>query len=117
MVMGRTYIHTLGDCKKHGLVLEITCLRCRRAVYRTPNELIGFQTRCGLVLRGTQYLDLLGPAMRCKGGKGSIGCGAKGARIRAVWPHELKVPAGVPVIAFLNGDDRERKRLIRIARG
>ncbi|WP_277753722.1 hypothetical protein [Sphingomonas oligophenolica] len=27
------------------------------------------------------------------------------------------LPKGVPVMAWLNGDDRERKRLVRIARG
>ena len=115
--MGRTYVRTLGDCNQHGLVIEIVCSRCGRAVYRAPADLIGYTTLAGYKIRPHMHVEMLGPVLRCKGGAGSIGCGGKGARIRAVWPHELKVPAGVPALAFLNADDRERKRLIRIARG
>jgi len=115
--VGRTYVQTLGDCRKHGLIIEITCQKCMRQAYLLADDLIGLTSRMGWTIRAHQYLDLLQPVLRCKGGRGSFGCGGKGARVRAVWPHELKVPAGVPAIAFLNADDRERKRLIRIARG
>jgi hypothetical protein len=27
--MSRTYTHTLDDCEKHDLMLEIACVRCR----------------------------------------------------------------------------------------
>lgn len=115
--MGRTYVRTLGDCEKHGLVLEITCDRCGRQAYLNGHDLIGLTSRLGWQIRREQHIDLLGPVLRCKGGRGTFGCGGKGAKVRAVWPHELKVPAGVPAVAFLNADDRERRRLIRIARG
>lgn len=42
-------------------------------------------------------------------------CGRRGARVAVV--IDPPVPKGVPVIDFLRADDRERKRLIRIARG
>lgn len=42
-------------------------------------------------------------------------CGRKGARVDVV--IDPPVPKGVAVIEFLRADDRERKRLIRIARG
>ena len=115
--MGRTYVRTLGDCQKHGLIVEITCKHCGRQAYLAPPDLIGLTSRLGWTIRSYQDLDMLMPVMRCKGGRGSFGCGGKGATVRAVWPHELKVPAGVPAIAFLNANDRERKRLIRKARG
>jgi hypothetical protein len=115
--VGRVYIRTFADCNKHGLVLKITCSRCRRAVYRHAADLVGIKTPAGREIRGHHELEDVAPAMRCRGGKGSIGCGGKGAVIRACWPHELKVPAGVPLLPFLNADDRERKRLIRVARG
>lgn len=115
--MGRVFVHTFGDADKHGLVLEITCSSCGRAVYRHPSDLVGFETRTGRRIRRHHEMNDVAPIMRCRGGKGSIGCGGKGAVIRACWPHELKIPAGVPLLPFLNGDDRERKRLIRIARG
>ena len=41
----------------------------------------------------------------------------EGATIRDLWPDDQRVPAGVPVLAFLNADDRERERMIRKARG
>ncbi len=115
--MGRTYISTLADCRRHGPIIEITYHHCGRQAYLHADDLIGLTSRMGWTIREHQYLDLLQTVLRCNGGRGTFGCERKGAKVRAVWPHELKVPAGVPAVAFLNADDRERKRLIRIARG
>ena len=115
--MGRTYVRTFGECDKHGLVIEITCTRCQRVAYASAYQMIGITTRSGFKILASTLIETIGPLLRCRGGKGAIGCQAKGARIAPLWPHELKVPAGVPVLPFLNADERERNRLIRIARG
>lgn len=115
--MGRTYLRTLGDCEKHSVVIQITCRACERVIYASPNQLIGIKRGRVEFLRGT-YLEQIEPFMRCIGGSGHAGCGAKGARLAPLWPHEVPgLPRGVPVLQFLTADDRERRRLIRVARG
>ena len=114
--MGRVYLSTLGDCEKHGVVLEIACTACGRVVYAAPDRLIGLTAGAAQFIRATD-LAAVEPFLRCRGGSAQVGCGKKVARMRPLWPHEVPgLPKGVPVIAWLNGDDRERKRLVRIAR-
>ncbi|MCU6454366.1 hypothetical protein LPN01_09765 [Sphingomonas sp. A2-49] len=115
--MGRIYVLTLGDAAKRGLILEIACLRCARVIYRHPTDFLGMKTPAGREIRSHIYIEELGTMFRCRGAAGARGCGAKGARVVPRWKTELKVPAGVPLLPFLNADDRERKRMIRAARG
>ena len=114
--MGRVYLTTLGDCEKHGVVLEIACPACGRVIYAAPDRLIGMTAGAARFIRATE-LAAIEPYLRCRGGSAQVGCGKKGARMRPLWPHEVPgLPKGVPVMAWLNGDDRERKRLVRMAR-
>jgi hypothetical protein len=99
-------LHTLSDCEKHGAMLLVTC-GCGREVWKAPGEFM--RPRPGVrKLRGWVAIDQLGLVLRCR-------CGRKGTRVTV--SIDYRVPAGVPVAAFLNADDRERKRMIRIARG
>ena len=115
--MGRIYIRTFADCAKHGMILEITCPRCMRVVYRRPDDIVGIKTPGGHQVRSHHDIEEVARAMRCRGEFGRKGCGAKGARLAALRSSELKVPAGVPLLPYLNANERERTRLVRIARG
>ncbi len=115
--MGRKYLRDIGDCVKFGVVLEVTCPGCGKVCYLGALELIGTTIATGTIRNWTK-LGEIEPKLRCRGRPGAMwGCGYKGAKIRDLWPDEHRVPAGVPVIAFLNADDRERERMIRKARG
>lgn len=115
--MGRSFVHTLGDCAEYHLVVEIVCGGCGRAVYRAATELIGLTVRGSFVIPPEMPLAMLGTVLRCRGAGYSTGCGAKEAKARALRPRELGIPPGVDPLAFLNADDRERRRLVRLARG
>jgi hypothetical protein len=99
-------LRKLSDCEKHGAMLEVVC-GCGRQVWKAPGEFM--RPPPGVKkLRGWVEIADLGSRLRCR-------CGRKGARVNI--SIDYRVPAGVPVAAFLNADDRERKRMIRIARG
>ena len=115
--MGRTYLRTLGDCEKHGVVLSITCRACQRVAYVAPGFLIGLRSATAGGAREMR-LDRFEHRMLCRGSNGEVGCGHRGARMKPLWPHEIPgVPKGVPVLPWLHADDRERQRMIRHARG
>lgn len=116
--MGRTYLRTLSECRKHGTVFEIRCPACSRVIYSAPDRLSGVKLSSGDTIREHAYVEQIEPLLRCRGGAGTAGCGHKGAYVRVLWPHEVPgIPKGVPIIEWLNGDDRERMRLVRQARG
>ncbi|SFP62289.1 hypothetical protein [Sphingomonas rubra] len=116
--MGRTYLHTLGNCDDKGAILAIKCGRCGRVVYVAPNALLRRAGRAQGHFLASAYLTAVERVLVCRGGQGTPGCGAKSAGIHAVWDHEIPgVPKGVPPLLWLNADDRERKRLVRQARG
>ena len=115
--VGRKYLRDIGDCVKFGVVLEVTCPGCGKVRYLGALDLIGTTIATGTIRNWTK-LGEIEPKLRCRGRPGAMwGCGHKGATIRDLWPDDQRVPAGVPVLAFLNADDRERERLIRKARG
>lgn len=100
-------LHTLADCQKHGAVLQILCA-CGRSTWKGTMDFTHPEDRRRAVY-GWVAIGDLAKRLRCRG------CGRRGAEIRVV--HSPAVPKGVPVIPFLNADDRERKRMIRNARG
>lgn len=53
-------------------------------------------------------IDRLALMLKCR-------CGRKGMVVQV--EHSPRVPAGIPTLPFLNADDRQRKRMIRVARG
>lgn len=112
--MGRTYLRTLGDCEHHGVVLKITCASCGREAFAAPSEFLAIGK--ARIKRHTRLNDLQATLV-CRGSQGVPGCGVRGAELRPLWAHEVPgIPAGVPVLPWLRADDRERKRLIRVAR-
>jgi hypothetical protein len=100
-------LRTLSDCQKHGAVLQVTC-RCGRLTWKGTMDFTHPPDRAKRV-HGWVEIEDLAKRLRCRG------CGHRAAEIRVV--HTPPVPKGVPVLPFLNADDRERKRMIRIARG
>jgi hypothetical protein len=115
--VGRKYLRCIGDCVRLGVVLEVTCPGCGKIRYLTADQLIGTKLATGTITPETR-LGEIEPKLRCRGRPGAMwGCGLKGGKIRDVWPDDHRVPAGVPVVPFLNADDRERERMIRKARG
>ncbi len=107
--MGRTYVCTLSDVSEKGLVLEIRC-PCGRVTWLAGVELVGRMVH-GRKVCGWHRWDDVGKHLRCKG------CNARGPDVAAKFPHEIGVPKGVPVLPYLLADDRERKRMVRSARG
>ncbi|AOW22730.1 hypothetical protein AVM11_03440 [Sphingomonas melonis TY] len=109
---------TIGDCARHGIVVEVTCRGCGRRRYFVPGCLLASRDPRRRSLRLNIDLQRLGTMMRCSGGNGHVGCNTRGASVRGIHPDFLpRTPAGVPAIAWLNANDRERRRLERIARG
>jgi len=99
-------LRTLSDCEKHRAMLEVVC-GCGRHVWKAPGEFL--RPPPGIrKLNGWLAVSELERMLRCR-------CGRKGARVNV--SIDYRVPAGVPVAAFLNADDRERKRMIRLTRG
>lgn len=116
-------IRTLLDAANARLCLQITCGGCgRRAIFRASE----FRTVC----RSNTELANLARRLRCKGLPGHVtGCGHRGAQILPIdWPPvdpapalpkpvALPAPAGVDAELWARADERERKRLLRNARG
>jgi hypothetical protein len=100
-------LHTLVDCQKHGAVLQVIC-DCGRSTWKGTMDFTYPEDRRYAVYGSVEIGDLA-KLLRCRG------CGRRGAQIRVVLAPP--VPKGVPVLPFLNADDRERKRMIRQARG
>jgi hypothetical protein len=99
-------LNTLSDCAKHGAVLLVTC-QCGRQVWKGARDF----THPGegiKAVRGWMPIDRLALMLKCR-------CGRKGMVVQI--EHSPRVPAGIPMLPFLNADDRQRKRMIRIARG
>lgn len=125
--MGYRPIRTIAQAHEHGLYVEVRCRHCGRTALFDPS---GFVT-----MRGMYQADAerVGWRMVCRGGVGEKpGCGAKGAEIRFVSyppapprgpkpkpivPDDAATPAGVDPDAWAAADERERKRLLRAARG
>jgi hypothetical protein len=118
-MMGYRRVDTLGDAMRYGAVIEVRCLRCQRVRYITPSCLHRPSKADRLRIRPNVDIVRIGRIMVCRGGDGAgIGCGHKGAATRPVMPDFLPpTPAGVDKVRWLNADDRERKRLVRAARG
>ena len=121
--MGYRPIKTCADAARHGFFLEITCGKCGRIGIFDPASFFG--TRWYSV-----GINRLAARMRCDGSPGGPqGCGARGATLRFVsWPPTppkieipkpvaTPAPRGVDQAAWDRADERERKRLIRQARG
>ncbi len=56
--MGRVYLITLGDCDKHGVVLEIACPACGRVIYAAPDRLIGMTAGSARLIRSTDLATI-----------------------------------------------------------
>lgn len=105
--MGYKSLHTLADCMKNGAVFQITC-GCGRLTWRGPYEFTHPTDRKTAIHSWIEVRDLK-RRLRCKG------CGRRNPDLQIV--IDPPVPKGVPVLPFLQADDRERKRMIRAARG
>jgi hypothetical protein len=115
--VGRVYLHTLEACSRKGVLLAVKCGACERVVYLPADRIIG-RTVGRRKITGAERLGDIEHLLVCRGGQGTAGCGAKAAGIRAVYDHEIPgIPKGIPPMIFLNADERERKRLVRKARG
>lgn len=107
--MGRIYISTLAEVAQRGVVLLVEC-PCGRKRWMGPADLIGRKVDGQMVRSYHNYADIA-RHLRCKV------CNRRGVSIRALYPSEIGVPQGVAVLPFLQADDRERKRMVRQARG
>jgi len=87
-------------------LLRIRC-GCGREVWKAPTEFTTPGSERPKV-RGHVEINDLAERLLCR-------CGRKGAAIAVV--IDPLVPPGVPALDFLRADDRERKRMIRMARG
>lgn len=111
-------VESVGEATRHGCVLEITCKRCGRQRWVMAACLQMPLRPDGVRVRHNTPIRRLGMMLVCRGGHGTgIGCQGKGATVRAVHQEMLPTPAGVPKVAWLNADERGRRRLEREARG
>lgn len=123
--MGSKSFRSMDDFARHGCAsITVVCDGCGRQVTFATAALLAFFTRRGL----TTTLPWAGRYFVCRGRRGIEGCGHRGARLLpSDWdgppdpgpptPLRERVPAGVDRDAWARADDRERKRLIRRARG
>ena len=121
--MGYRPIRTCSDAAGHGFYLEVTCPQCRRVAIFNPAEF--FVTKWF-----TRPVEQLAARMVCQGGPSSTsGCGWRGVSTRFITypptppsraipkPVATPAPKGIDQTAWDAADERERRRLIRIARG
>lgn len=124
--MGSKTFRCLEDFARHGCAAVIvTCNGCGREVSFATAELLAHWAR----RRMTTTLPWAGRYFVCRGRGDVLGCGHRGARLRpGSWnnpptppppptPRTERVPAGVDAAAWARADTRERKRLVRRARG
>lgn len=107
--MGRTYIRTLDDVDKKGLVLKAVC-ECGHIGWLGARWLYGKKLG-GKKITRWYTPEEAAPVLRCRV------CKRRGPKLMALHHQETGAPAGVPLLPFLQADDRERKRMIRQARG
>ena len=122
--MAHRRVHTLDDCARFGLTaVQVACDGCGRRVTFDTRDLIRFCREKGLPL----VLRWLGPKFVCRGRADIQGCGHRGATLTP-FLHDPNppgppigsgewVPLGVDRAAWAKATDRERKQLVRRARG
>jgi len=122
--MGYRPIRTIEDCNAHHLKLQVTCRNCGRVAVFEPHGFLAFGT-----VPFSLPLNRLAARLVCRGDFEQKGCGKRGANVTPiVWPpiepirlppkpFAYMTPRGVDPEAWAKADERERKRLIRIARG
>ncbi len=106
--MGRIKVESVSDLARHKFLYQLKC-RCGHTVTMTAAQLLER-------LRGKKVrpdLDTIAAHAKCDL------CDRRGARWSLTLPPDAgSVPVGVDPIAWVTArDDRERKRLIREARG
>ena len=124
--MQRRSLETFGDCSKHRLGIVAECLGCGRKVQFSAAQLAAHFQRRKLPGR----LAAVGGYFVCRGRGAIRGCGHRGARLSPAFfepppeppgaPPALAeyVPGGVDPKAWARArDDRQRRWLIRKARG
>ena len=121
--MGSKRLDSFFDCERHGLGIHVQCLGCGRIAIFSAGALF----KHFLDRRRSSMLDQAGRFFVCRGAGAIAGCGHRGVRLRPCEPPAPRkappaavaerVPIGVDPDAWARADDRERKRLIRRARG
>lgn len=121
--MGLIKLNSLDDYARYDADVEVTCRRCGRVALFDARSLVDYFRSRGL----NRSLEVAKLKFRCAG-EGDKGCGSRDVKIRArPRPNPTSpegapkpravAPPGVDPVAWARADERERKRLIRQARG
>jgi hypothetical protein len=111
--MARALPDTLMELARHGGSVHVKCRDCGR----TADFDIGELSRWFRARGQSDNWHAIRKRFRCDRMRG--GCGSKRVEV-SYWmpdPPPKDVPLGVDPAAWAKADERERKRLIRLARG